>query len=67
MQEDQLLPHLTVEEAMMCSANLKLKESLGGTEKRKVVRSLDLYKDRNLNASRCDRGTTPQRGDDRQL
>ena len=40
MQDDQLLPHLAVEEALLCSANLKLTESMLDEDKNSLVGSL---------------------------
>ena len=37
MQDDQLLPHLAVEEALLCSASLKLAESMIDEEKNSLV------------------------------
>ena len=40
MQDDQLLPHLAVEEALLCSANLKLTESMLDEDKNSLVGSV---------------------------
>lgn len=37
MQDDQLLPHLAVEEALLCSASLKLAESMIDDDKNTLV------------------------------
>lgn len=37
MQDDQLLPHLAVEEALLCSASLKLAESMIDDDKNSLV------------------------------
>lgn len=37
MQDDQLLPHLAVDEALLCSANLKLAESMTDEDKASLV------------------------------
>lgn len=58
MQDDELLPHLTVEEAMMCSANLKLNECFSQEDKQDrvddILENLSLYearKTRTINLS----------------
>ncbi|CAH1795936.1 unnamed protein product [Owenia fusiformis] len=60
MQNDDLLPHLTVDESMMCSANLKLPESTSLDDKKilvnEILETLSLQECRSTMAARLSGG-----------